>query len=56
MVRFRKGELKFYQSLNPVELNEYIEKFPKNTQYIKLFQEKYRYIWTTQKWVKGKTR
>ena len=53
-MRFRKGELKFYQSLNPVELNEYIKKFPKNTQYVKLFQEKYKYNWVKQSWTKGK--
>lgn len=55
MLRFRKAELKFYQSLNPAELNEYIDKFPENTDYVKLFLEKYRYIWTTKKWIKGKT-
>ncbi len=55
MIRFRKGELRFYKDLNPIELNKYIEKFPQNTDCVKLFLEKYRYIWTTQKWVNGKT-
>ena len=37
MVRYRKGELLLYKSMNPVELNEYSNKFPEHTEYVKKF-------------------
>ena len=55
MLRFRKGELKYYQSLNPIELNEYLNKFPQYTEYVKIFLEKYKYLWKSKKWIKGNT-
>ena len=55
MVRYRKGELSLYKSMNPVELNEYVNKFPQNTEYVKKFLEGHRYNWVKKQWVRGNT-
>ena len=55
MPKFRKGELKLYQLMNPVELSEYVKDFPQNSDYVKSFLEKHEYVWTTKKWRKGRT-
>jgi hypothetical protein len=52
MPKFRKGELKFYKSMIPSELNEYINKFPINTEYVKQFFEKYKYNYVKRGWFK----
>ena len=51
MVRYRKGELSLYKSMNPVELSEYINKFPQHTEYVKKFLEGYKYIWVKKQWI-----
>ncbi len=55
MVRYRKGELLLYKSMSPVELEEYINKFPQNTEYVKKFLENNKYNWVKKIWFKGKT-
>ncbi len=55
MPKLRKGELKFYKMMNPTEMNKYVDLFPKNTEYVKSFQEKYQYDWCTKEWKKGRT-
>lgn len=55
MPRYRKGELKLYQSMNPVELSEYINKFPENSPFVKMFLENYEYNWVKSVWKKGRT-
>ncbi len=55
MFQFRKGELKLYKLMNPIELNEYVNDFPKNTDYVKNFLENYEYNWLKQIWKKGQT-
>jgi len=55
MPRLRKGELKLYQSMNPIELNKYLSKFPENTEYVKSFLENYKYNWVKKVWKKGRT-
>lgn len=56
MVRYRKGELLLYKSMNPVELEEYVNKFPQHTEYVKKFLEGHRYIWVDNgRWIKGRT-
>jgi len=55
MPKLRKGELKYYKSMNPSELNDYVLQFPKNTEYVKSFLKKYTYIWVKQEWKRGKT-
>ncbi len=47
--------MSLYKSMCPVELNEYINKFPENTEYIKKFLEAYKYNWVKEMWYKGKT-
>ena len=54
-MRYKKGELKYYQTLNPVELNDHLDKFPINTEHIKYFYEKHKYDWVKKKWFRGKT-
>lgn len=55
MPKLRKGELKLYLLMNPSELNEYIQDFPQNTEYVKVFLEKHEYNWLKKEWKKGKT-
>ena len=55
MVKYRKGELNLYKSMNPVELNEYVNKFPENTDYVKIFLETHEYNWVKKEWKKGRT-
>ncbi len=55
MPRFRKGELKLYKSMNPIEMNKYVNDFPENTQYVKKFLESYEYNWVKKTWKKGRT-
>ena len=50
--RFRQDELKFYLGMLPKELCEYIDKFPINTEYVKLFIDKYKYNYVKKMWVK----
>jgi len=53
MVKYRKGELKFYKKLLPHELNEYINEHPENTEYIKKFLQNYKFNYRQNKWKKG---
>lgn len=55
MPKLRKGELKFYKMMNPIELEKYLFDFPQNTEYVKEFLEDYHYNWRNQEWVKGGT-
>jgi len=55
MIKFRKGELKLYQSMNPIELEKYVNQFPENTDYVKSFLENHEYNWVKEEWKKGKT-
>lgn len=55
MPKLRKGELKLYQLMSPTELNNYVKKFPENTEYVLYFLERYKYNWVKKKWRKGKT-
>lgn len=55
MVRYRKGELQLYKSMNPIEVEDYINKFPENTEYVKKFLESYKYNWVRKEWKRGKT-
>ena len=55
MIKYRKGELILYKSMNPVELEEYINKFPQNTEYVKKFLESYKYNWVKKQWLVGRT-
>ena len=55
MVRYRKGELLLYKSMNEVELEEYVNKFPQNTEYVKKFLEGHRYNWVKEQWIRGST-
>ena len=55
MPKLRKGELKYYQSMNPSELNKYFNKFPEHTEYVKYFLERYQYNWVKKEWKKGRT-
>ncbi len=55
MVKYRKGELLLYKTMSPVELNEYINKFPENTEYVKKFLETYKYNWVKKQWTRGST-
>lgn len=55
MVRYRKGELLLYKAMSPVELNEYVNKFPEHTDYVKKFLEEHKYNWVKKQWTKGST-
>jgi hypothetical protein len=55
MPKLRKGELALYKLMNPKEMNEYVVKFPENSDYVKSFLEKYRYDWVSKKWKNGRT-
>ena len=55
MPKLRKGELQFYKLMNPTETNEYIIKFPENTEYVKSFLGRYKYNWVSKKWKRGRT-
>ncbi len=55
MLPYRKGELLFYKSMSPVELNEYVNKFPQNTEYVKKFLETHIYNWVKEQWTRGST-
>lgn len=55
MPKYRKGELKFYKSLLPYELNEFVNNHPIHTEYIKKFLQTYKYNYVKKRWMKGKT-
>ena len=55
MVRYRKGELNLYKSMNPIELGKYINDFPENMKYVKTFLEKHKYNWVKKEWKRGRT-
>jgi len=54
MTKLRKGEAKFYKTMNPTELGEYLKEFSENREYVRHFQEKYKYNWVSKEWKKGK--
>lgn len=53
--KFRKNELKFYLGMLPQELCDYANKHPENTDYVKLFIDKYRYNYRMRKWIKNES-
>lgn len=55
MIRYRKGELKFYKSMDEKDLETYVTKFPENTEYVKKFLQTHKYNWVKKEWQRGRT-
>ena len=55
MPKLRKGELRFYLTMNPTELSKYVMDYPENSEYVRTFLEKYEYNWVKESWKRGNT-
>ncbi len=52
ILKYRKGELKFYKDSTPKELKKYLKDHPTNKKYVEKFLDTYIYNYVKKEWRK----